>query len=270
VAYLVKEHKLSIRQACSSVNIARSAFYYQSKERDDTEVIELLNHLAQKHPRNGFRKLFLRIRNSGYEWNHKRVYRVYKQLGLNIRRKMKKRLPERIKTPLQELSAPNLVWSMDFMSDTLWTGRRYRLLNVIDEFNRELLDIEIDSSLPSMRVIRTLERICEWRGYPKVIRLDNGPEFISTKLELWCKDHNIILDFIRPGKPTENSRVERYNGSFRRELLDCYVFRTLNEVREKSHEWILDYNCHRPHESLGDLSPIQFLERHNQGKKLSA
>ena len=153
---------------------------------------------------------FLRIRNSGYEWYHKRIYLVYKQLGLNIRRKMKKRLPERIKTPLQELSAPNLIWSMDFMSDTQWTGRRYRLLNVIDEFNRELLDIEIDSSLPSVRVIRTLERICEWRGYPKVIRLDNGPEFISTKLELWCKDHNIILDFIRPGKPTENSRVWKF------------------------------------------------------------
>lgn len=183
---------------------------------------------------------------------------------------MKKRLPERIKTPLQELGSPNLVWSMDFMRDTLWTGRRYRLLNVIDEFNRELLDIEIDNSLPSVRVIRTLERICEWRGYPRVIRLDNGLEFISTKLELWCKDHNIILDFIRPGKPTENSRVERYNGSFRCELLDCYVFRTLNEVREKSHEWILDYNYHRPHESLEDLSPIQFLERHNQSKKLSA
>ena len=159
---------------------------------------------------------------------------------------------------------------MDFMSDTLWSGRRYRLLNVIDEFNRELLDIEIDTSLPSRRVIQTLDRICEWRGKPKVIRLDNGPEFISTHLELWCKQNSITLDFIRPGKPTENARVERFNGSFRRELLDCYVFHSLKEVREKSYEWMLDYNHHRPHEALDDLSPIQFLNRHNQIKKLSA
>jgi putative transposase len=233
-------------------------------------VIDILNHLAAKHPRNGFRKLYLRIRNAGYEWNHKRVYRVYKDLGLNIRRKMKRRLPERIKTPLDELSHQNQVWSMDFMSDTLWSGRRYRLLNVIDEYNRELLDIEIDTSLPAKRVIRTLDRILEWRGKPRTIRLDNGPEFVSTHLELWCEEHNIQLDFIRPGKPTENARVERFNGSFRRELLDCYVFHSLTQVREKAYEWMDDYNHHRPHEALGDLSPIQFLERHNKSKKLSA
>jgi putative transposase len=233
-------------------------------------VVDILNHFAQKHPRNGFRKLYLRIRNAGYTWNHKRVYRIYKQLGMNIKRKAKKRLPERVKTPLQNLHTPNHIWSMDFMSDTLWNGRRYRLLNVIDEFNREVLDIEADTSLPARRVIQTLERICEWRGKPKIIRVDNGPEFISTRLELWCKQHSITLDFIRPGKPTENARVERFNGSFRRELLDCYIFSTLNEVREKSHEWMVDYNNLRPHEALGDLSPIQFLERHNQKQKLSA
>lgn len=230
----------------------------------------MLNHFAQKHPRNGFRKIFLRIRNAGYGWNHKRVYRVYKQLGLNIRRKTKKRLPQRIKTPLQDLYQTNHIWSMDFMSDTLWNGRRYRLLNVMDEFNREILDIEADTSLPASRVIQTLARICEWRGAPKTIRVDNGPEFISTKLELWCEEQNITLDFIRPGKPTENARVERFNGSFRREMLDCYIFHSLSEVREKVGEWIVDYNYHRPHESLGDLSPIQFLERHNRSRKLSA
>lgn len=183
---------------------------------------------------------------------------------------MKRRLPERIKTPLDELSHTNQVWSMDFMSDTLWSGRRYRLLNVIDGYNRELLDMEIDTSLPAKRVIRTLDRIIDWRGKPKAICLDNGPEFISTHLELWCERHNIKLDFIRPGKPTENARVERFNGSFRRELLDCYVFHSLTQVRDKAYEWMIDYNHHRPHEALGDLSPIQFLERHNKSKKLSA
>lgn len=118
------------------------------------------------------------------------------------------------------------------MSDTLWNGRRYRLLNIIDEFNREILDIEVDTSLPALRVIQTLERIFEWRGTPKTIRVDNGPEFISTKLEFWCKEQNITLDFIRPGKPTENARVERFNGSFRREMLDCYIFNSLSEVRD--------------------------------------
>lgn len=156
------------------------------------------------------------------------------------------------------------------MSDTLWGGRRYRLLNVIDEFNREMLDIEIDTSLSARCVIETLEHICEWRGKPNIIRLDNGPEFISTRLELWCEQQGIKLDFIRPGKPTENARVERFNGSFRRELLDCYLFGSLSEVREKAEEWLIDYNHHRPHESLGDLSPVQFLERHNQKRKLSA
>ena len=233
-------------------------------------MIDILNHFAAKYTRNGFKKLYLRIRNSGYEWNHKRVYRIYKSLGLNIRRKIKHRLPIRVQTPLQDLNTMNDVWSMDFMSDTLWHGKRYRLLNIIDEYNREFLDVEIDTSLPSRRVIQTLERVCDWRGYPKTIRVDNGPEFISTQLELWCKNHNITLDFIRPDKPTENARVERFNGSFRRELLDCYVFGSLSEVREKVEEWMHDYNHHRPHEALNDLSPIQFLKRHNLNKKLSA
>lgn len=233
-------------------------------------MIEILNHLAQKHPRNGFKKLYLRIRNKGYLWNHKRIYRVYKALGLHIRRKTKHRLPTRVQTPLEDLHAINHVWSMDFMSDTLWHGKRYRLLNVIDEYNREFLDVEVDTSLPARRVIHTLERICEWRGYPNTIRVDNGPEFISTQLELWCRSHNIFLDFIRPGKPTENARVERFNGSFRRECLNCYIFGSLGEVKEIVQEWMIDYNHHRPHEALGNLSPIQFLQRHNHIKKLSA
>jgi putative transposase len=245
--------------------------YYKSKNKNwDEEVIEVLNYLAEKYPRNGFKKLYLRIRNSGYEWNHKKVYRVYKKLGLNIRRKMKKRLPARIQTPLNELEYPNQVWAMDFMSDTLWHGKRYRLLNIIDEFNRELLHVKVDTSLPARRVIEALEQVCEYKGYPSTIRVDNGPEFISTHLELWCNKHHITLDFIRPGKPTENARVERFNGSMRRELLDCHIFTSLSEVREKIEEWMLDYNYHRPHEALGNLSPIEFLKRHNKNQILSA
>lgn len=253
-----------------ALDVNRSTLYYKSKPRDDSEVIDILNPLVEKHPRNGFRKLFLRIRNAGHEWNHKKVYRVYTSLGLNIRRKTKKRLPKRIKKPLTHLTQPNKVWSMDFMADNLWNGKRYRLLNVIDEFNRELLETEVDTSLQSIRVIRTLERIIDWRGRPEAIRVDNGPEFISTQLEMWSKSNNIKLLFIRPGQPTENARVERFNGSFRRELLDCYVFSSLKEVRDHVEEWIYDYNHHRPHEALNDLTPIQFLQRYNQAQEKSA
>lgn len=224
----------------------------------------------EKFPNSGFKKLCLRIRNKGYKWNHKRVYRVYRQLGLNIRRKTKKRLPARIKTPLIRLQRKNHIWSMDFMSDSLWNGRKYRLLNIIDEFNREFLDVEIDTSLPSSRVVQTLERICEYRGKPEIIRVDNGPEFISTNLEVWAKNNGVTLDFIRPGQPTENARVERFNGSMRRELLDCYIFNSLDDVRTKTYDWMFDYNNYRPHESLNNLSPLQFLYQYNSTKILSA
>ena len=245
--------------------------YYKSQKKDsDIELIEVLNHLVQKHPRNGFKKLYLCIRSSGYEWNHKRVYRIYKKLGLTIRRKMKKRLPIRVQTPLISLQCQNEIWSMDFMSDTLWHGKRYRLLNIIDEFNRELLHVKVDTSLLARRVIEALEQVCAYRGYPNTIRVDNVPEFISTHLELWCNKHNIMLDFIRPGKPTENARVERFNGSMRRELLDCHIFTSLSEVREKVEEWMLDYNYHRPHEALDNLSPVEFFKRHNKHQILSA
>lgn len=269
--YLQAEHQLSCRQACAALKLNRSSLYYKSKRKDtDKDTITVLNHLAQKHPRNGFKKLYLRIRSAGYVWNHKKVYRIYKKLGLNIRRKTKKHLPARIQTPLSKLQYPNQVWAMDFMSDTLWHGKRYRLLNIIDEFNRELLHVKVDTSLPARRVIEALEQVCEYKGYPRSIRVDNGPEFISTHLEIWCSKHNITLDFIRPGKPTENARVERFNGSMRRELLDCHIFTSLSEVREKVQEWMADYNYQRPHEALDNLSPIEFLKRHNKKQILSA
>jgi putative transposase len=261
---MVKEHRLSIRRACSAVKMARSLFYYEYRREDDSAIIEALNALLEKHPRYGFWALFARLKRQGSVWNHKRVYRVYKALGLNLRRRKKKRIPERVKQPLLKLTAPNVVWSMDFMSDSLYSGRRYRLLNVIDEFNRELLDVEADTSLPAIRVIRTLEKICEWRGKPKAIRVDNGPEFISHKLEEWCEQQKIDLQFNRPGTPTDNARIERLNGSFRRELLDAYIFNSLAEVRTMTEEWMVDYNTERSHDSLGKLPPIEFLERYNQ------
>ncbi len=178
-------------------------------------------------------------------------------MKLNIRRRAKKRLPARAKQALFQPEQPNQVWSIDFMCDSLWDGRRFRLLNIIDDFNREVLAIETDTSLPALRVIRVLTNLLANRGKPEMIRVDNGPEFISNKLDAWCKDNKIQLVFIQPGKPTQNAYIERLNGSLRKELLNAYVFRSITEVREQVNKWVDDYNLHRPHESLGNKTPVE-------------
>jgi len=226
-------------------------------------VINAINELIDKHPRNGFWLIFNRLRKLGHTWNHKRVYRVYKALGLNFKKRTKKCIPKRTKQPLQDLFEPNEQWSMDFMSDTLYSGKRYRVLNIMDEFNRELIEFEAATSLPATKVIQALNRAIDFRGKPKSIRVDNGPEFISHKLEMWCYIHSIELKFIQPGCPTQNSRVERFNGSMRREFFDAYLFYTLDEVKTMAKEWIDDYNNHRPHAVLGKLSPIEYLDKYN-------
>jgi putative transposase len=246
------------------VKLPRSTDQYEHRVRDDGELIEALEKIIEKHPSIGFWQCHYRLRLQGYRWNHKRVYRVYTKLQLNIRRRSKKRLPARVKQALFQPEAINQVWSIDFMSDALWDGRKFRLLNIIDDFNREVLHIESDLSLPALRVIRVLEFLKETRGLPEMIRVDNGPEFISHQLDCWCKQNRITLVFIQPGKPMQNGFIERLNGSIRRELLNAYVFNTLNEVRSKVEEWVLDYNNHRPHKALGYASPVVFREQQKQ------
>ena len=185
-------------------------------------------------------------------------------MKLNIRRRAKKRLPERIKQPLYVPSSPNQVWSIDFMSDSLADSRRFRLLNVIDDFNRESLAVEVDTSLPCQRVIRVLNRIIAQRGKPATIRTDNGPEFISHQLQQWCENNGITMQYIQPGRPMQNAYIERKNGSMRRELLNAYLFYSLTEVREMCEEWRTDYNLERPHKSLGYLSPLVYAEQQQQ------
>lgn len=259
---MVDLHNLSIRQACRIVNIPRSTYQYKIKNNDDDhQIIQLLGELVEKHPSIGFWKCFHRIRRQGHQWNHKRVYRVYTQMKLNIRRRAKKRLPARVKQALFQPGKINQVWSIDFMSDSLWNGRRYRLLNIIDDFNREVLSIEADTSLPTLRVIKVLDKLIFSRGIPEMIRVDNGPEFISNRLDAWCKDHKIQLVFIQPGKPMQNGYIERLNGSLRRELLNAYVFRTINEVRLQVDQWKNDYNYYRPHESLNNKTPIEMIHK---------
>ena len=243
------------------MKLPRSSFQYQRIVKDDSAVEDALNTLILKHPVIGFWQSFHRLRIRGYYWNHKKVRRVYRKMNLNIRRKAKKRLPERVKQPLTYSTSPNQMWSLDFMSDSLQDGRKVRLFNVLEDFNRESLAIEVDTSLPTLRVIRVLNRLVAVRGKPSNIRMDNGPEFISHKLEEWCRKMQITLQFIQPGCPTQNAFIERKNGSIRRELLNAYMFTSLAEVREYCEEWRMDYNNERPHKSLGYLPPVMFAEQ---------
>jgi putative transposase len=250
---------MSIRQACKAVKIARSTCVYEKDVSKDIEIISSLRELVDDHPSIGFWKCYHRLRRQGKDWNHKRVYRVYTQMHLNIRRRAKKRLPARAKQVLFHPESINQVWSMDFMCDSLWDGRRYRILNIIDDFNREVLAVEVDTSLPALRVIRVLEQIKDYRGLPTMIRVDNGPELISDRLDLWCKSNGVQLAFIQPGKPTQNAYIERLNGSLRKEILNAYVFRTLGEVRDLTEKWKTDYNFNRPHQALNNKTPMDMV-----------
>ena len=257
---MMEEHGVSQRQACNTLRVPRSSSQYIPKAKNDTPLINELHDLVSQHPAIGFWQSYYRLRRKGFVWNHKKVYRVYTSLHLNIRRRFKKRLPARVKQALFQPKAINEVWSIDFMSDSLWNGRKFRLLNIVDDFNRQMLAMEADISLPALRVIRVLEYLKEFRGLPKMIRADNGPEFISHALDEWCRKHSITLVYIQPGKPMQNGYVERCNGSIRRELLNANIFYSLREVREKIAEWMADYNHNRPHESLNYRAPMDLLE----------
>ena len=257
---MVEEHGISHRQACKAVSLPRSTDQYQPKPKQDEPVVEQLQGLIEKHAAIGFWQCFYRIRNKGYNWNHKRIYRVYTSMQLNIRRRYKKRLPARVKQALFQPESINQVWSIDYMNDSLWDGRKFRLLNVIDDYNREILAMEADFSIPALRLIRVLEYLKEFRGLPEMIRVDNGPEFISHRRDAWCRENKIKLVFIQPGKPMQNAYIERCNGSIRRELLNAYIFKTLSEVREKAEDWMKDYNYQRPHKALNFKTPVQLLE----------
>ena len=203
---------------------------------------------------------FLYLRNvQGHGWNHKRVYRIYRELELNLRLKPRKRLKREKPEELAVPEAPNAVWSMDFMADRLGDGRAFRLLNVLDDFNREGLGIEVDFSLPAERVIRTLNQIIEWRGAPKAIRVDNGPEYISGRLMEWAEDKGITLTYIQPGKPQQNAYVERYNRTVRHEWLDLYIFEAIEEVQNIATEWLWTYNNERPNMGIGGITPAMKL-----------
>lgn len=264
VSHLQTEHRLSERRACRLAGLARSVYRYLARPRDDGEVQSALAELAARHPEFGFRKMFLMLRRLGHLWNHKRVYRVYCLMKLNRRRrKYKRRIPTRHPLPLAVPVEMNQVWSADFMQDALWDGRRFRTFNVIDDFNREALAVEIDSSLSAQRVVRILDQIAVWRGLPNRIRFDNGPELTAISVADWAEENGVELEFIKPGRPMQNGFIERFNRSYREAVLNMYIFETLEDVRNETEKWLGVYNWHRPHESLGNLSPMEYLKKFN-------
>jgi putative transposase len=263
VQVMVQEHRLSRVRACQAVGLPRSALYKPTPDRAarDAPVIEAINEVVEKRPRWGFWKCFERLRADGRCWNHKRVYRVYCTMRLNIKRKARRRVITRVRQPLLTSQELNRVWALDFMRDTLYDGRPFRTLNVIDEGNREALRIECGTSIPSTRVVRVMDQLVEVYGKPRAVRLDNGPELTADAFVEWARKNNIELLFIQPGKPNQNAFVERFNRSFREEVLNAWLFGTVTEAQQAADDWLTDYNEFRPHESLGNVPPAVFKPR---------
>jgi putative transposase len=258
----VNEHDLPIYRACECVGLGRSAYYRRPEHWTvrDAEVIAALARLVEGHPNRGFWKCRKQLRRQRKSWNHKRIYRVYKLMRLNLRRAAKRRLPKRERIALYVPRHPNTVWSADFMSDALSCGRRFRLFNVVDDFNREALHIEVDTSITSERLVRIFDRLRRQRRLPQVLRTDNGPEFLGEAFTQWAKLAGMAIQYIQPGKPNQNAYVERFNRTLRDELLDQHLFARLEDVREAVYWWMLEYNEDRPHDSLGDLTPAEYAQ----------
>lgn len=249
---------LSERRACALVGLGRSTCRYRARRPDWPVLRERLRTLAGERRRFGYRRLHVLLRREGFRVNLKRIYRLYTQEGLTVRRRRRRR---RLPRGLPRLAAPTRInerWSLDFVLDVLDDGRRFRLLTVVDEFTRACLAIEVDTSLGGRRVVQVLQRLIETRGTPNMLITDNGPEFISRVLDAWAYGHGIQLHFIDPGKPNQNAYVESFNGRLRDECLNEHWFASLGHARQLIETWRLDYNAVRPHSALGDIPPEEF------------
>ena len=269
VAYLEAEWCLAERRSCGLASISRSTARYQSRRSGDQELRERLRELAGERRRFGYRRLHVMLRREGQMVNHKRVYRLYREEGLSVRKRRRKRVSREERLPLQAPAGPDQLWTLDFVSDALSWGRKIRMLTVEDAFTREALAIEVDTSLSGVRVARVLDRVTQERqAIPEVLVLDNGPELTSRALDQWAYERGVKLHFIDPGKPQQNGFIESFNGRFRDECLNEYWFLSLADARTTVEGWRIDYNQNRPHSSLGNLTPEEYLAAYT--KRLEA
>jgi putative transposase len=260
-----EEARLSERHACGLIGMHRGSWRYQQRERNDGGLRARLREMAVERPRFGYRRLYIFLRREKTEsgelrWpvNHKRVYRLYREEGLAIRCKRRKRFRAEARVPLALPKSANEVWTMDYTHDELASGRKFRTLNLMDGYTREALTIEVDTSLPGLRVVRVLDRLREMRATPAAIQVDNGTEFTSRVVDQWAYRNQVALHFIERGKPTQNAFIESFNGKFRDECLNQNWFVDLRGAREMIEAWRVDYNTVRPHSSLRYLTPEEF------------
>lgn len=259
--WAVMDKAISVRRACRLFTISETCYRYQAKLSNDNALIaDWLLRLTYTNRKWGFGLCFLYLRNvQGFPFNHKRIYRIYRDMELNLRIKPRRRIQRDRPDPLEVPKQANVTWSIDFMHDRLGDGRSFRTFNVLDDYNREGLSIEVDFSLPAPRVIRALEQIIEWRGKPLAIRSDNGSEYVSAEFQCWAERQGIRLLFIQPGKPTQNAYIERFNRTVRHEWLDEHIFESIAHAQQTATEWLWRYNTERPHMALGGITPKQKL-----------
>lgn len=268
VGWLVDARHTSLRRACRLVGLSTATWRYQRQGRvDNTHLLARLQAHAAVRPRYGYRRLHTLVAREGVVANHKRVHRVYCEAGLQVRRRRRKRLSRGERVPLAPPTGPGQRWSMDFMADTLADGRGFRTFNIVDDFTRECVAIEVDRSLPGARVVRVLDRLAATVGLPRVLVSDNGPEFAGRTLDAWAYRQGLELRFIRPGKPIENAYVESFNGKFRDECLNEHWFLSVAEAQQIIEAWRIDYNTVRPHRSLGQQTPAAYAAAACAGPK---
>lgn len=260
--YLQDNYRISLRRACQTVSLSTSSWYYRhSIRKDDSYLRFRVREISSDRVRYGFWRIFTLVRREGFRDNHKRVYRIYKEEGLNLRSKRHRRHRSSANRVCETM--PNHLthgcWSMDFVSDQLFDGRRFRILTILDNMTRRCLSLEIGQSLKGSDVVRILRNVTTNESLPRSIQVDNGPEFISKDLDMWAYDNNVRLLFSRPGRPTDNAFIESFNGSLRDECLNIHWFLSLEDARQKIEQWRTEYNHFRPHMSLDGLTPEEAM-----------
>lgn len=262
--HLINGYRVSVRRACRVISIASSSWYYSPHRREDRPLRQRIREIAAARVRYGMWRIYILLRREGFKDNHKRVHRIYKEEGLNLRSKRPRRnkaAAHRLERP--ELSSLHQCWSMDFVKDQLFNGQKFRCLTIVDNFSRYCHAIRIGKSIKGIDVVEVMEALKKQNGLvPKRIQVDNGSEFISKDFDKWAYENKVTLDYSRRGKPTDNAFIESFNGSFRDECLNMHWFLSLEDAYEKINQWIEEYNHFRPHSSLGDLTPAEVVQQH--------